>query len=490
MKIVVKTLCVFALVLLLVLAAGCSKQPAAGRGKSGEAAVLYYTCPMHPHYRSDHPGEAPCCGMRLVPVFADGSTGGTASAAGTPGALQVGLDKQQLIGVRVVKVRKDLVASAVRASARVAADETRIYRMNASTELWVRAVFPLTAGNTVKKGETLLAFYSTNFQSAASSYLFALDTMDRLKASKQQSAAQTANINAQIRQAVESLQNLGVSDIQIHEMSATRKAGDLVYLRSPTDGLLLNRSVTQGQYLSPGTEMYQIADLSRIWIYADLFETEARSAQKAAQATVRYQGKAYQAHVSNVLPRFDAATRTLKLRLEMDNPNYAFRPDMFVDVEFPVQMPSAITVPVDAVVDSGLRKTVYIDKGNGYFEPRQVETGGRMGDRVEITKGLMAGERIVVSGTFLIDSESRMKMTASAASAPAPTPAPMPMPAKPAAESAAGIDPVCGMTVTAADAGEKKSVYRGKTYYFCSAGCKKDFDKDPEKYLGGAQKHD
>jgi len=215
----------------------------------------------------------------------------------------------------------------------------------------------------------------------------------------------------------------------------------------------------------------------------DLFEAEARVAQKSRSAAVRYQGRTYEAKVSNVLPRFDPAARTLKLRLEMDNPNYVFRPDMFVDVEFPVQMPPAIAVPVDAVVDSGLRKTVYIDKGNGYFEPRQVETGWRMGGRVEITKGLMPGERIVVSGTFLIDSESRMKMTAAAA------PAAAPMAAK-AAETAAGIDPVCNMAVTAADAGEKMSLYKGKTYYFCSAMCKKDFDKDPDKYLGGGHKHD
>ena len=116
--------------------------------------------------------------------------------------------------------------------------------------------------------------------------------------------------------------------------------------------------------------------------------------------------------VSKVLPQFDPVSRTLKVRLELDNPGYVLRPDMFVDVEFPVTLPPALTVPSDAVLDSGLKKTVFVDRGNGFFEPRQVETGWRFGDRVEITKGLMAGEQIVISGNFLIDSESRMKMAA------------------------------------------------------------------------------
>jgi YHS domain-containing protein len=171
--------------------------------------------------------------------------------------------------------------------------------------------------------------------------------------------------------------------------------------------------------------------------------------------------------VSTVLPQFDPNSRTLKVRLELDNPGYTLRPDMFVDVEFPVTLPAALTVPADAVLDSGLRKMVFVDRGNGYFEPRKVETGWRFGDRIEITKGLMPGERIVVSGTFLIDSESRMKA------------------------AAAGIygessnDPVCGMYVDEgkAKASGKTGSYSKKTYYFCSDDCKQKFDKNPGLYL-------
>ena len=136
----------------------------------------------------------------------------------------------------------------------------------------------------------------------------------------------------------------------------------------------------------------------------------------------------FRARVSKILPQFDACSRTLKVRLEADNDDYALRPDMFVDVECPVTLPPAITVPIDALLDSGLRKTVFVDRGNGLFEPRQVETGWRFGDRVEIVKGLKPGERIVVSGNFLLDSESRMRTEVPKAAAAGQTASPSPEP--------------------------------------------------------------
>jgi Cu(I)/Ag(I) efflux system membrane fusion protein len=193
------------------------------------------------------------------------------------------------------------------------------------------------------------------------------------------------------------------------------------------------------------------------------------------RVTVPHQKQELHAMVSNVLPQFDAASRTLKVRLEMENPGYLLKPDMFVDVEFPVQLPAAITVPVDAVIDSGLRNTVFVDRGNGFFEPRQLETGWRLGGQIEVTRGLMEGERIVVSGTFLIDSESRMKAAAAGMQAAAQV-AQAPQRAR---------DPVCGMEVdvASAKAAGRMSEYRGKTYYFCMDQCKISFRKKPEQYL-------
>jgi multidrug efflux pump subunit AcrA (membrane-fusion protein)/YHS domain-containing protein len=180
-----------------------------------------------------------------------------------------------------------------------------------------------------------------------------------------------------------------------------------------------------------------------------------------------FQKKIYQATVSQVLPVFDASTRTLKVRLETDNPGFTLRPDMFVDVEFPVKLPAAITVPVDAVLDSGLTKTVFIDHGNGFFEPRDVETGWRFGNWVEIARGLKPGERIVISGNFLIDSESRMELAAAGM------------------YGTLSKDPVCGLqvSVTKAERSGRKFTYRGKAYYFSSDECKHQFEKNPEHYV-------
>jgi len=189
--------------------------------------------------------------------------------------------------------------------------------------------------------------------------------------------------------------------------------------------------------------------------------------------------------VSRVLPQFDPATRTLKVRLEADNPGFVLRPDMFVDVEMPVERGPALTVPKEAVLDSGTRRVVYVAKGDGVFEPRKVETGFREGDRVEIVSGLTEGERVVTSGNFLLDSESRMR-TAGAEETPEGeahahgevAPAAM-APAPDAAATA--TDPICGMSVDTAKAkaAGRTSTHGGRTYYFCAPGGKETFDKDP-----------
>jgi Cu(I)/Ag(I) efflux system membrane fusion protein len=162
----------------------------------------------------------------------------------------------------------------------------------------------------------------------------------------------------------------------------------------------------------------------------------------------------------------------MKVRLDVDNPRLVLRPGMFVDVEIPTRRGPALTAPADAVVDSGLRKSVYVDRGGGVFEPRVVETGWRLGDTVEITHGLEAGERVASAGTFMLDSESRMRLAAAQAA----------IPEQKKAAVAVHKDPVCGMEVEP-DKSTPKSEYRGKTYYFCSDHCKREFDKNPAKFL-------
>ena len=437
--------------------------------------ILYYVDPMNPTHTSDKPGIAPC-GMKMEPVYADEPTG--FAIAGVPsampaGTVRVSAEKQQLMGLKLATVEKQAGAQTIRLLGRVAPDETRTYRINAATDIWVRKVFPPTTGSLVKKDEPLMAYYTSAFLAAANAYLYALDTQDRHKQSADVSQAQAQNLDFQMRQAVGNLLNMGVSESQMKEMAKTRKASDLVEVRSPSEGFILARSVSPGQFVSVGNELYRIADLSRVWVAADLFQNEAEYVKPGIKVKVvqPQQKKEFYATASNVLPQFDPNSRTLKVRLELDNPDYLLKPDMFVDVEFSVRLPAALSVPVDALIDTGTKKTVFVDRGNGFFEPRQVETGWRVGDRIEITKGLMQGERIVISGTFLIDSESRMRMAAAG------------MQAAQAQQAARAKDLVCGMEVDqgVAKAAGFTSEYEGKTYYFCMAECRDAFQKKPEQ---------
>jgi multidrug efflux pump subunit AcrA (membrane-fusion protein)/YHS domain-containing protein len=298
------------------------------------------------------------------------------------------------------------------------------------------------------------------------------------------------------------LLNSGVAENQLQSLAESGAYITHVDLRSPVNGYLLARKVFSLQRIDRGTECFRIADLGTVWVEADIFDIEAKSIQPGMQAKVSLpRQKAHlAATVSEILPRFDAAARTLKVRLEMDNPELAFRPDMFVDVEFLVPLPESISVPSGAVIDSGKRQTVYVVKEEGIFEPREVATGWRSSDRIEIVSGLQPGEKIVVSGNFLIDSESRMKLAAlklmeEPAGQPVkgPDPAASAVPVPQAASPVASIeektiagkskDPICGMTVSHDHAMADGLIVEaeGKTHYFCSAECMEQFKKEQKR---------
>lgn len=386
-----------------------------------------------------------------------------------PGTVRISPERQQLIGIQIGQVEEASYSYVIRTIGRIAADEARIYRINTATEGWIRDTYPNTTGSFVMKDDLLTTFYTINFLTAQQSYIFALEAQQRFLEEEPESVAQHEVSSAQVREAAENLQNLGVGERQLEELAQSRKLAYTIQVRSPADGFVLARNVSPGQWFAPGTELYQVADLSRVWVLVDIFERDARYIHPELEARVllTHQGRLYKAMVSDVLPQFDPGTRVLKARLEVDNPGYVLRPDMFVDVEIPVSLPPAISVPVDAVMDSGVRKTVFVDRGNGFFEPRKVETGWRLGDRVEIVEGLMPGERIVISGNFLIDSESRMKLAAAGIS------------------GSLSKDPVCGMEVgeAAAMSAGWVSQYPSGTLYFCSEECKKQFDGNPEAYM-------
>jgi Cu(I)/Ag(I) efflux system membrane fusion protein len=271
----------------------------------------------------------------------------------------------------------------------------------------------------------------------------------------------------------------------------TRQLPESVDVVSPADGFILARNISPGQHFERYAEFYRIADLSRVWVVAEVYEREAAYLRPGgpAQIALRDQRLRLPAQITGSLPQSETGGGSVKLRLEVDrNPGFVLRPDMLVDVELPVRLPPAVTVPPDAVVDSGARARLYVQRGEGVFEPRAVETGWRTSDRVEIRRGVQPGERVVVAATFLLDSESRLK-------APASGPPPEHPSARPAAASqraAAKLvtDPVCGMSVDPAVAAASGNtvVDRGETHYFCSRTCRATFLRKLEASLAGRRR--
>jgi Cu(I)/Ag(I) efflux system membrane fusion protein len=397
--------------------------------------VLYYHDPMHPAYKSDKPGIAPDCGMELEPVYADDAAPDAVVRSAPPGTLLISAERLQAAGIRREKAVKARGERQIRYLGRVAVDEDRLYKINATVDGWIRQITPeATTGNFVRKNQTLASYYAPEYLAAQQAYLFAIGALDRFQATGRETETQIALTKANIQQARDSLTVLGMSDLQADEIERTRELTQNIRIVSPTDGFIIVRNISPGQRFERGTEFFRVADLSRVWVVADLFENEGWTARSARTVVARYQGRTYQAEVSQVPPMFDTATRTLKLRLEVANTGLTLRPDMFVDVEFTATFPPAVTVPSDAIVDSGRRKTVFVDWGGGFFEPRAVETGARLGERVVITHGLEAGECVVVAGTFLLDSESRMRIATNGQ-------------ASPAVVVGGAKGPVCGMNV-------------------------------------------
>lgn len=397
-----------------------------------------------------------------------------------PGTVHISARGQQMIGMKVGTVRKEPVSHTLRVLGRVAADEVKIYRIIASVDGWIQEAYDNSIGTFVKKDEVLATFYSPAFLDTQQAYIYALDAADRLVKEKrlelgrQEFPAQIALDQLNVQRQIDILRSYGMSDRQLEEIGRTRQISLKIEILSPESGFVLARNVSPGQRFLKGTELFQIADLSSVWILADVFEHEVHYFKPGMTARVYFPAQeiSFEARVTKILPIFDAETRSLQVRLETANPDFILKPDMFGDVELPIQLEPAITVPMGAIIYSGSGKTVFVDRGNGYFEPRKVDTGWRLGDRVEIVSGLMPGERIVLSGNFFVDSESRLQAAA------------MGM------YGETSEDPVCGMDVDQIKAIATKltSTYKGKTYYFCSQECKEEFDADPGRYTQGSPK--
>jgi len=371
-----------------------------------ERKILYWYDPMHPQYKSDKPGIAPDCGMKLVPKYADEAEPMGEMPAGT---VQISPAKQQLIGVRTAAVAAEDLSQTIRAVGLVETDETLVARVHTKVSGWVRKVFVDYTWQH-EKGAPLFTLYSPELVSAQQEYLIARRAQSYLGASPYAEAAQGSE--ALLRAARQRLKLWDVTDEQIAELEQRGAAQEELTFYSPASGHVVERKVFPNQYITPDSELYTITDHSRVWVQVQLYEYESagvRVDMPVAMTVEAYPGRIFHGRVAFVQPHMETETRTLPVRLEFENPELALKPGMFATVEIRVALGRQIVVPRDAVLDTGIRQIVFLAREGGYFEPREVVIGARLGDRVVVLKGLAPGDTIATSAVFLLDSESRLK---------------------------------------------------------------------------------
>ncbi|AKU91423.1 putative Co/Zn/Cd efflux system membrane fusion protein [Vulgatibacter incomptus] len=394
---------------------GMSLVQVPGDDTRGQEGPAIYSCPMHPEVEHEGPGKCPKCGMYLVRKAADGAQAeqgvapGHAHPAageshehsaeagkGVPGLTEVVIPSERLarIGVRTAKVERGRLEGQVRTVGVVAPDERRRYVVQARFSGWIEKLLVDETGATVRTGEPLLQIYSPELYQAQVEYLNALKWSPEL----QDAASQRLRL-------------LGIAEADLAALRKAGKAQRTMTLRAPGAGHVLRKGAIAGAYVSPGDVLFEVADLSRIWVLADVFEQEIPRVQVGATATfaaAAHPGDRFVGKVSFVYPTVEPSTRTMKVRLEIANASIALRPGMFGDVRLDVEAPEGAIVPRDAVIDSGEHVYAIVARGGGRFTPREVHITGRAGDHVMVV-GLDDGEEVVTGAGFFIDSESRLR---------------------------------------------------------------------------------
>jgi len=388
--------------------AGEPETKAGAEKPKGERKILYYVDPMNPTLKSDKPGKAPC-GMDLIPVYAEEE--GAFEPRDAPGPVRITPQRQQLIGVRYDEVRKRPLSKIIRTVGRVTYDETRIAHIHAKVSGWIDKVYVDFTGMLVQKGRPLLSIYSPELVSTQQELLIAKKSKDSLERSPF-----VQNLGSNARTLYESTrQRLKLWDIPESEIREIEKRGTpskSLTLYSPIHGFVLTRNGFAGHRVTPEMELYSLADLSTVWVQADVYEYElpmVRMGQSATMSLSYFPGKTFRGKVAYLSPGLEPSTRTLKARIEFPNPGYELKPDMYANVEIEVDLGVQLAVPREAVLDSGTEQVVFVAREGGSFEPRKVSLGPPVGEDVIVMAGLEAGERVVVSANFLIDSESRLK---------------------------------------------------------------------------------
>ena len=386
---------------------GCQKQSGAG----ADPNVDYFTCTMHPSvHLHDANAKCPICSMDLVPVMKKGATDMAAPKAASGPVLSefsVPVERQQQIGVTYAPAERKPLQHTIRTVGVVVPDRTRHWEFVARVEGYVQKLHVTSPGEPVAEGQPLLTIYSPELSTAEREMVSLLDTRDR---------ATTPESRAGIERLIEAgrrrLEQWNITAPQIAELEKTRKPSEFLTLNSPFKGVVEDVPVDQGRKVMPGDHLVDVADLSLVWVWAEFFEDELSMLAKGQKVTISakaYPGEKFAGELSLINPFLAEMKRTAKVRVDIPNPDFKLRPGMYVNLELAMDMGEGLTIPVSAVMPTGSRTLVFVDKGGGKLEPRAVQLGRKYGDIYEVQSGLKEGERVVASANFLIDAESKVQ---------------------------------------------------------------------------------
>jgi Cu(I)/Ag(I) efflux system membrane fusion protein/cobalt-zinc-cadmium efflux system membrane fusion protein len=383
------------------------KQDEEGGAASGgqERKVLYWRAPMDPNYVSQTPGKSPM-GMDLVPVYAD------ADESSSGHDVRIDPVTIQNMGIRTEVVKRGPLVKVIRTVGRVDYNEPLVTFVDTKFKGWIERLYVDQTGQHVSKGQKLFDVYSPELYAAQEEFLAATRTLPLMEGSTFAPAREDAG--RLVDAAVTKLTYMDVSEEQIARIRESNQVEKTLTIHSPAEGIVTEKMALEGMYLMPGMRIYTIADLSRIWVYVDIYEYQlpwVRLGQPARMTLPYVTGREFVGNVIYIYPYLEPQTRVIKVRLEFENPDLELKPGMYANVKLESDLSrEALLVPRAAYIDSGERKVAFVDRGGGKFTPRDIQTGVEAEDgMVEVLYGLDEGEVIVTSGQFLLDGESKMK---------------------------------------------------------------------------------
>lgn len=371
-----------------------------------ERKPLFYRNPMNPDVTSAEPAKD-SMGMDYIPVYADNDSDSREPA----GTVKIDPVTEQNIGVRTAVVKKQILSRIIRTVGRVDYNEEMMARLHPKTEGWIEKLYIDKTGEQVRKDTILLNIYSPQLVTSQQEYLLALDSLQKLKDSPYEDISRGAE--EMVRTSRERLELLDVPEHQIRDLEKNRKIKKNLHIHSPFKGIVLKIGAREGQYVTPKTELYMLANLSIVWVYADIYEDELPWVQVGDEVNIQLTGipgRTFTGRLTYIYPYAEAKTRTVKVRLEFDNKEQLLKPAMYANVTIHAQSQTdAVVIPSEAIVRTGMREQVFVVRAPGKFEPREVKLGVSSRGLVQILEGVEVGEVVVTSSQFLIDSESKLR---------------------------------------------------------------------------------